>query len=41
MMVPIGSRMSQMPLGYEMNGALDDLNSARHHGQCQDEGNQY
>ena len=32
-MIAVGSRMCQVSFGDEMNGALDDLSSARHHGQ--------
>ncbi len=36
--VAIGSRMRQVSLGHEMNGALDDLSRAWHHGQRQNQG---
>ncbi|MDY7091620.1 MAG: hypothetical protein SX243_01470 [Acidobacteriota bacterium] len=31
--VSLGSRMCQVALGHNVNSALDDLSSARHHGQ--------
>ena len=38
MVVTVGSRMRQVSLGHEMDSALDDLSSPRHHGQGQDQG---
>ena len=37
-MIAVGSRMCQVSFGDEMNGALYDLCSARHHGQDQQQG---
>ena len=38
--IAVGSRMRQVSFGHEMNAALDDLRSARHHGQYQEEDKQ-
>ncbi len=35
--IPTWGRMSQMALGHEMSGALQDLGSPGHHGQGQRE----
>ena len=35
--VAVRRRMRQVPFGQEMNGALDDLSSTRHHGQGQEQ----
>lgn len=37
-MISVRSRVGEVSLGHEMNCALDDLSSARHHRQGQKEG---